>query len=151
MSIENDIKQKKFRSAYQRLTINLVYTANWMIYQQLELLRGYDLTTQQYNVLRILRGHHPTPMKVNAIADRMLDKTSNASRLVDKLLAKELLVRKSCEADRRAVDVLITEKGLELLKEIDPLILDLENEMDVITPEEAETVSKVLDKLRRSN
>jgi DNA-binding MarR family transcriptional regulator len=122
-----------------------------MIYQQLELLRGYDLTTQQYNVLRILRGHHPTPMKVNAIADRMLDKTSNASRLVDKLLAKELLVRKSCEADRRAVDVLITEKGLELLKEIDPLILDLENEMDVITPEEAETVSKVLDKLRRSN
>jgi DNA-binding MarR family transcriptional regulator len=90
-------------------------------------------------------------MKVNAIADRMLDKTSNASRLVDKLLAKELLVRKSCEADRRAVDVLITEKGLELLKEIDPLILDLENEMDVITPEEAETVSKVLDKLRRSN
>lgn len=151
MSIENDIKQKKFRSAYQRLTINLVYTANWMIYQQLELLRGFDLTPQQYNVLRILRGHYPAPMKVNAIADRMLDKTSNASRLVDKLLAKELLVRKSCEADRRAVDVLITEKGLELLKDIDPLVLDLENQMDVITPEEAETVSKVLDKLRKSN
>lgn len=151
MSIENDIKQKKFRSAYQRLTINIVYTANWMLYQQMELLREFDLTAQQYNVLRILRGQHPSPMKVNAIADRMLDKTSNASRLVDKLLAKELLVRKSCESDRRAVDVLITGKGLELLKEIDPLVIDLENEMDVITPEEAEMVSKILDRIRKSS
>ena len=150
MSIENDIKQNKFKNPYQRLGINLIYTGNWMMHQQLEMMRGYDLTPQQYNVLRILRGHHPEPMKVNAIAERMLDKTSNASRLVDKLLLKELLVRRVCPTDRRAVDVLITDKGLSLLKEMDPLLAEWEKNLHVITAEEAVQLSSLLDKLRVS-
>ncbi len=150
MSIENDIKQNKFRNAYQRLGINLIYTGNWMMHQQLEMMRGYDLTPQQYNVLRILRGHHPEPMKVNAIAERMLDKTSNTSRLVDKLLLKELLVRQVCPTDRRAVDVMITEKGLGLLKKMDPLLDGWESNLHTITTDEAVQLSGLLDKLRMS-
>ncbi|MPR32860.1 MarR family winged helix-turn-helix transcriptional regulator [Salmonirosea aquatica] len=150
MSIENDIKQNKFKNPYQRLGINLIYTGNWMMHQQLEMMRSYDLTPQQYNVLRILRGHHPEPMKVNAIAERMLDKTSNTSRLVDKLLLKEFLVRRVCPSDRRAVDVLITEKGLDLLKEMDPLIAEWEKNLHSITAEEAVHLSELLDKLRMS-
>lgn len=150
MSIETDIKQKKFKSPYQRLVINLIYTSNWLMYLQLELMRDFDLTPQQYNVLRILRGQNGNPMKVNEISERMLDKTSNTSRLVDKLLTKNLLIRKVCPSDRRAVDVLITTQGLELLKEMDPLIEDWEKNMHSLTPAEAETLSALLDKLRIS-
>lgn len=150
MSIEQDIKQKKFKNPYQKLTINLIYTGNWVMYQQMELLREFELTPQQYNVLRILRGHRSAPMKVSEITERMMDKTSNTSRLVDKLLAKELLVRKVCSSDRRAVDVVITDKGLAVLHEIDPLVDGWEKVLYSLSPEEAETVSRLLDKLRLS-
>jgi len=151
MSIETDIKQKKFRSPYQRLAINLVYTSNWLQYKQMELFREHDLTLQQYNVLRILRGQQSNAIKVSDIAERMLDKNSNTSRLVDKLLAKGLAERSSCPSDRRAVDVIITEHGLDLLTTIDPLLEEWENNMSTtITPEEADSISAILDKLRKT-
>lgn len=151
MSIEKDIRQNKFKNPYQRLGINLIYTGNWMMHQQLEMMRGYDLTPQQYNVLRILRGHHPEPMMVNSIAERMLDKTSNASRLVDKLLLKGLVVRRVCPSDRRAVDVFITDKGLDLLTEMEPLLAKWESSLHTLTSEEAVQLSRLLDKLRNSD
>ncbi|MCF2444942.1 MarR family transcriptional regulator [Dyadobacter sp. CY345] len=150
MSIETDIKQKKFRSPYQRLGLNLVYTSNWIQYQQMDIFREYDITSQQFNVLRILRGQHPSPIKVSDIAERMLDKNSNTSRLIDKLLVKKLVDRKSCPNDRRAVDVIITETGLELLKHLDPEIEAWEKNLARITPEEADLISSLLDKLRNS-
>lgn len=151
MSLETDIKQKKFRSAYQRLVINLVYTSNWLGYKQLDLLREYDLTLQQYNVLRILRGQQSTPIKVSDISERMLDKNSNTSRLIDKLLAKGLAKRTSCPSDRRAVDVIITQSGLDILATLDPKSEEWENTLSsTITPEEAELMSTLLDKLRES-
>jgi DNA-binding MarR family transcriptional regulator len=150
MSIETDIKQKKFRSPYQRLTVNLIYTSNWLMYQQQEIMREFGITPQQYNVLRILRGQYPKPIRVNAIAERMLDKTSNASRLVDKLLSKQLLDRNSCPSDRRAVDVVITEKGLELLASLDPVMLELEERLHNLSPEEVSQLSDLLDRLRKS-
>ena len=79
MSIENDIKQIKFRSPYQKLVLNMIYTSNWLVYKQLDVFRSYDITMQQYNVLRILRGQKFNPIKVSDIADRMLDKNSNTS------------------------------------------------------------------------
>ena len=118
MSIETDIKQKKFRSAYQRLSINLTYTSNWLGYKQLELFKEHDITSQQYNVLRILRGQQSNAIKVTDIAERMLDKNSNTSRLIDKLLVKGLAKRTSCPSDRRAVDVVITPEGLDLLSKV---------------------------------
>lgn len=150
MSIETDIKQKKFRSPYQRLGLNLVYTSNWIQYQQMDIFREHDITSQQFNVLRILRGQHPSPIKVSDIAERMLDKNSNTSRLIDKLLVKKLVDRKSCPNDRRAVDVVITETGLELLKNLDPEIEAWEMNLARITPEEADLISSLLDKLRNS-
>ncbi|GHB56960.1 MarR family winged helix-turn-helix transcriptional regulator [Persicitalea jodogahamensis] len=148
MSIEKAIKQTKFKTIYHKLVINLIYSGNWIVHQQYELLREYDLTPQQYNVLRILRGYHPKPMKVNAISERMLDQTSNTSRLVDKLLAKKLLIREVCSTDRRAVDVKITKDGLDLLSKIDPVIDEWEKNLHSISPEEAGELNNLLDKLR---
>ena len=150
MSIETDIKQKKFRSPFQKLALNLMYTTKWLEYKQLESFKEHDITPQQYNVLRILRGQQGNPIKVSDITERMLDKSSNTSRLVDKLLAKNLAKRTSCESDRRAVDVVITEEGLALLKVLDPFIEDWENRFNIITEEEAEQISALLDKLREN-
>lgn len=150
MSIETDIKQKKFRSPFQKLALNLMYTTKWLEYKQLESFKEHDITPQQYNVLRILRGQQGNPIKVSDITERMLDKSSNTSRLVDKLLAKNLAKRTSCESDRRAVDVVITEEGLDLLKVLDPFIEDWENRFNIISEAEAEQISALLDKLREN-
>ena len=150
MSIETDIKQKKFRSPFQKLALNLMYTTKWLEYKQLESFKEHDITPQQYNVLRILRGQQGNPIKVSDITERMLDKSSNTSRLVDKLLAKNLAKRTSCESDRRAVDVVITEEGLALLKVLDTFIEDWENRFNIISEEEAEQISALLDKLREN-
>ncbi|MDR6807428.1 DNA-binding MarR family transcriptional regulator [Dyadobacter sp. BE34] len=132
------------------MALNLVYTTKWLEYKQLESFKEYDITPQQYNVLRILRGQQGNPIKVSDITERMLDKSSNTSRLVDKLLAKNLAKRTSCESDRRAVDVVITEEGLALLKVLDPFIEDWENRFNIISEEEAEQISALLDKLREN-
>ncbi len=152
MSIEKDIKQQKpFKSPYQKLVVNILFTNNWMNSDQMSILKPFDLTAQQYNVLRILRGQYPNPITVNAIIERMLDKMSNASRLVDKLLLKELVTRCDNKDDRRACDIRITQRGLEVLKEIDVLQESWETSFSNLTPEEAENLSNLLDKLRGSN
>lgn len=150
MSIETDIKQTKFRNPYHRVAINLLYTTNWLANSQACLLKPYDLTSQQYNVLRILRGQYPKPVRVNDIIERMLDKMSNASRLVDKLLAKGYVRRTECPSDRRAVDVVITEEGLKILLELDNMQEEWESQLKRLTEEEASTLSDLLDRLRGS-
>ncbi|PLK42922.1 MULTISPECIES: MarR family winged helix-turn-helix transcriptional regulator [Emticicia] len=151
MSIEKDIKQQKpFKSPYQKLVVNILFTNNWMNSDHMNILKPFDLTAQQYNVLRILRGQYPNPITVNGIIDRMLDKMSNASRLVDKLLLKGLATRCDNKDDRRACDVRITDKGLEVLEEIDVLQESWESTFSNLTPEEAEALSNLLDKLRNS-
>ncbi|WP_025761747.1 MarR family winged helix-turn-helix transcriptional regulator [Dyadobacter tibetensis] len=150
MSIENDIKQKTFRNPYQKMAINLVYTSNWLLYRQSELFKEYDLTLQQYNVLRILRGQQGRPIRVSDISERMLDKSSNTSRLVDKLLLKNYAERSLCANDRRAVDVIITKQGMEVLEQIDPRVEEWENKLNVITEEQALMLSDMLDLLRES-
>ncbi|NBB19460.1 MarR family transcriptional regulator [Runella sp. CRIBMP] len=150
MSIETDIKQSKFRNAYHKMALNLIYTTSWLSNGQAALLKPYDLTTQQYNVLRILRGQHPNPVRVNDIIERMLDKMSNASRLVDKLLAKGLVKRTECPRDRRAVDVVITDDGMKILAELDAIQGDWEKTLLNVTEEEANLLSDILDKLRGS-
>lgn len=150
MSIETDIKQSApFKSSYHRVIVNLIYTANWLTGNQTQLLKPSKITLQQYNVLRILRGQFPNPIKVSDITERMLDKMSNASRLVDKLVAKKLVLRTECPSDRRAVDVVITEKGLELLKQLDVRQSDRDTLLDdKLTVDEANTLSHLLDRLR---
>ncbi|MBV6646758.1 MAG: MarR family transcriptional regulator [Cyclobacteriaceae bacterium] len=148
MGIEEEIKQRKFKSHFNKAIINLIYTNGWINQQQIRLFKPHDLTTPQFNVLRILRGQYPNPSTINLLIDRMLDKNSNASRIVDKLEKKKLVVRKQCPADRRAVDVFISDTGLALLEKID-LELDLwDDEMRRLTEEECILLNELLDKIR---
>jgi DNA-binding MarR family transcriptional regulator len=148
MKIEEEIKQKKFKSEHQKMYINLVYTANRMNTQQMRMFKEFGLSVQQYNILRILRGQVPTVVNLGLIQDRMLDKNSNASRLIEKLKIKKLVERKESKIDRRQVDIMITEKGLDLLKKMDGKVEEAESIDSNLTKQEAETLSDLLDKLR---
>lgn len=150
MKIEEEIKQPVFKSAHSKALVNVMFTNNWLCNIQMEILKPYDVTLQQYNVLRILRGQYPTPITVCGIIERMLDKMSNASRLVDKLLAKELVQRRECPLDRRQVDVVITDKGLALLTQIDECQQNWEARLHGISEAEAQELSNLLDKVRNS-
>ncbi len=146
--IEEVIKQKQFKSEYQKLVTNIFYTNSWLNLSLREVLKPYQLSMQQYNLLRILRGQHPKPVSVNLLIDRMLDKTSNASRLVEKLRLKDLVERKECGHDRRKVDILITQNGLDLLAELDQSITQFETKLMSLSEEEALLLNNLLDKLR---
>jgi DNA-binding MarR family transcriptional regulator len=148
MRIEDEIKQTTFRSPLHRAIVNLMYTNNWLIHSQMRLLKPFGVTMPQYNVLRILRGQHPNPVMINDITERMLDKMSNASRLVDKLVEKKLVDRQQCPADRRAVDVVITERGLALLTRIDVAQSVWEKQFTAYNGPHAEQLSTLLDEFR---
>jgi DNA-binding MarR family transcriptional regulator len=112
------------------------------------LFKPHDLSPEQYNVLRILRGQNGVPTTVSSIQDRMLNKMSNASRLVEKLKLKDLVRREECPSDRRQVDVLITEKGLELLRQLERQVEEGNRNIVNLTQEEAIQLNDLLDKLR---
>lgn len=149
MGLEEDIKQERgFQSERHKAVVNIMYTDGWLRGCLSELLKPYDLTNQQYNVLRILRGSSPKPLSTSDIRSRMLDKMSDASRIVDRLFKKGLVDRKVCPADKRLVDVFISKEGLKILKVIDETMNDFNKNLGEITEEEAETLNTILDKLR---
>ncbi|MBC5993443.1 MarR family winged helix-turn-helix transcriptional regulator [Pontibacter cellulosilyticus] len=148
MKIEDEIKQKAFKSAHQKAFINVVYTSGWLQQQQAAFFKPFGVTLPQFNILRILRGQHPEPATISLLIERMLDKTSNASRIVDKLELKGLVTRKQCPADRRTVDVLITDKGLDLLKQMEGKEGGEVTGIKNLTEEEAMQLSNLLDKVR---
>lgn len=148
MGIEEAIKQKKFPNEFVKAEVNILYTAGWIENFSNKFFRQYDITMQQYNVLRILRGQYPRPVMLSVITERMIDKMSNATRLVEKLRLKGLVSREINPANRRQVDILITEKGLNLLKEIDNNFQEMERKFERITESEARTLNEILDKLR---
>src|SRR5687768_183537 len=119
MSLSKDIQQREFRTEYQKAIINIMYTHNHIVSYMSDVFKGYDITRQQYNVLRILRGQYPGHASVNVIKDRMLDKMSDTSRIVERLRLKGLINREDCKNDKRAVEVTITQKGLQLLDVMD--------------------------------
>ncbi|MCE2935976.1 MAG: MarR family winged helix-turn-helix transcriptional regulator [Cyclobacteriaceae bacterium] len=148
MSLEQDIKQEKFANEFQKMAVNLMYTSGWLYNNNAARLRPHDITPEQFNVLRILRGSHPKKLMLADIASRMIDRNSNATRLVEKLRVKGLVRREICENNRRQVDINITDKGLALLKKID---LETEAWLDSlrkVTQAEAKELNRLLDKLR---
>jgi DNA-binding MarR family transcriptional regulator len=147
MKIEDEIKQPTFSDVYQKGLINILYTAGWIGQRNTIQLKQYGITAPQFNVLRILRGQHPKPATVNLLIERMLDKTSNASRIVDKLELKKLVTRTVCPSNRRAVDIRITEVGLHLLSEID-IVFAQEPQLRNLTEAEAIQLNDLLDKIR---
>lgn len=137
--------QSKFSSEKVKALINILYTANWLSNHQNSFFKPYGISPQQYNILRILRGSGEA-MPVQTIKERMIDRAPNATRLMDKLCAKDLIVRIPCATDRRVVHIKITNSGLELLEEIgnDPNKFLLKN----LTQAEAQQLNVLLDKLR---
>jgi len=150
MGIEKDISQAKFRSEYQKATINLIYTFNWMNERLKTMLDQYDITPQQFNILRILRGAGQ-PISTLQIRQRMLDKMSDTSRIVDRLLKKGLVQKVVCEGDRRLVDVSISASGLALLERIDVHQDDMDSVFKNLDEEQAITLNNLLDKIRSTD
>jgi len=149
MSIEDDIHQTKFNSEYHKMSVNLIYTYNWAMERAKKFFEKADLTMQQYNILRILRGAGK-PLSTLQIRQRMLDKMSDTSRIVDRLLKKGLVEKVVCKNDRRLVDVTISEKGSKLLNELDNHTHELDSHLTNVSIDEAKTINLLLDKLRNS-
>jgi len=150
MSIESDIKQDSFKSEYQKAIINLIFTYNWTTERLKKFLEESDLTLQQFNILRILRGNQ-MPLSTLQIRERMLDKMSDTSRIVDRLIIKELAKKVICKKDKRLVDVTITGKGLKLLEKLDSREDKMETIIKALTESEAQTLNTLLDKIRQSD
>ncbi len=143
-----EIKTSRYENVFQEAIVNVSYTHNWCNDKIKQAVAPYDITSQQFNVLRILRGQFPNPSTINLIKSRMLDKMCDASRIVDRLVQKDLVLKNVNNYDKRAVDILINDKGLLLLKRMD-------NEVDLahifsanITIEEARQLTQLLDKAR---
>ena len=149
MGIEKDIQQPNFRNEYQKMGINLLYTANWLNENIGKFLDQEEITQQQYNILRILRGSE-VPLSTLQIRERMLDKMSDTSRIVDRLIVKELVAKSTCPADKRLVDITLTEKGSALVEKLDQLNDQIDGLLKGVTENEAKTINEILDKLRSS-
>ena len=150
MSLEKDINQPKFRSEFQKATINLIFTYNWMNEQMKGFFENEGLTSQQFNILRILRGAGQ-PISTLQIRQRMLDKMSDTSRIVDRLILKGFVKKVVCKTDKRLVDVSITDKGKKILSKLDAKESDMDAIINSISEAEAKSLNKILDKLRKSN
>ena len=149
MKLEEEIKQQKpFKTEHERAVVNILFTASWLQSYSRDFLKQYEISGQQYNILRILRGQFPKPATINLLKERMLDKMSDASRLIDRLLAKGFVERTLCVNDRRAVDILITKKGTELLKRIEKERDDLDKILEHLSQKDVKQLNELLDKLR---
>ena len=149
MSLEQSISQSKFASEQEKLMINVIYSANLLNLITSRLFKPYDLSTQQYNVLRILRGQKGESIALMDIKHRMLDKSSNVSRLVDKLISKDLVNRSLSSKDRRRIEIVITSRGLSVLNEIDVVLADMNSKIkSIISDDNAKQTNRILDQLR---
>ncbi len=150
MSLEQEINQNKFRNEKQKSIINLVYSYNWLMEHTKSFLDSENITPQQFNILRILRGAYPKPLSTLQIRERMLDKMSDTSRIVDRLIVKALATKRVCPSDRRMVDVIITEKGRKLLEKLDERSNEMESVMAELSDADLKTLNRLLDKMRKS-
>lgn len=148
MSLEHDI-QSRFRSEHHKIMVNLIYTYNWAMEKSKRFFEKAGLTPQQFNILRILRGAGK-PLSTMQIRQRMLDRMSDTSRIVDRLQKKGLVQKVICQDDRRLVDITITDRGLQLLQDLDHYNEEMDAMLGGIDPEEAKTLNHLLDKLRGS-
>jgi DNA-binding MarR family transcriptional regulator len=148
MGIEKDIQQVKFRNPRQKAGINLIYTIGWMKEKTKAIFDSEDITSQQFNILRILRGSFPEPLSTLQIRERMLEKMSDTSRIVDRLITKGLVKKITCKNDRRLVDVIITDKGKKMLERLDARQDEIDGVLGNLSEKDANILSDLLDKLR---
>lgn len=150
MGIVDDIQQTQFRNESQKAMINLIYSYNWVNETMSRVFISKDITAQQFNILRILRGARK-PLSTLQIRHRMLDRMSDTSRIVDRLLKKELVTKNVCDTDKRLVDISISKSGMQLLESMDEEIIALENNFTQLNEEELKQLNFLLDKLRKKN
>ena len=148
MRIEDQIKQSQFEDAYHKMVVNVMFTARFIELKFERIFKKHGLTSQQYNGLRILRGQYPKPICAGDVLSRMLDQSSNITRLMEKLLQKGLVERKINEFNRRMHDISITPNGLAVLEKIAPDFNEVMIDYRKIAPEQAEIVSDLLDQFR---
>lgn len=148
MRLEDEIKQPKFKNNRQKAVINLIYSSGFLVNYLNDKAKQFNITRQQYNVLRILKGQLPKSASINLIKERMLDKMSDASRIVERLRVKEFVARTISPSDKRAVDIVITSKGLKLLEDMAPAINTVDDLFQQFTEQELETFNNLLDKMR---
>lgn len=150
MNIEQSIKQSKFNSEEEKLVVNIIFTSNRLHFLTSQIFKPFGLSPEQYNVLRILRGQKGSPISLLDIEDRMLDKSSNVSRLTDKLLNKLYISREVSKSDRRKVDILITQLGMDILVEIDEKLKSFYNKINtLINTSDAKHMNVLLDEIRK--
>lgn len=147
-TIEEAIRQRKFSDIHEKAIVNILFTASWLDALHIQQLKPFGISPQQFNVLRILRGSYPNALRLSDITDRMIDKNSNATRLVEKLRQKGLVKREICKHNRRQVDIWITQKGLDLLAELDKLRDSFLANVKGVSVTEAEQLNNLLDKFR---
>lgn len=147
MGIEKDIQQLAFRNEYQKATINIIFSANWLHERINVFLEEEDITQQQFNIMRILRGSRK-PLSTLQIRERMLDKMSDTSRIVERMLKKGLVEKKICSTDKRLVDVILSKEGYTILEKIDRKNTEMDNILQHLSADEAETLNRLLDKMR---
>lgn len=150
MRIEEEIKQSKFQSEYHKLVVNLQFTASWLGSMYSRIFRQHGISSQQFNVLRILNGQYPRPSSLMLVRERLLDKESNASRLIDKLVESGLTQRIQCPNDRRRVEITITDKGIAMLEQLNPKVQELNESLSHLDEDQARKLNELLDKLREN-
>jgi len=148
MKLEEEIKQTNFRNEYHKLAINIIFSHNWLMCLQSDIFNCFGITANQFNILRILRGQFPKPATINLLKERMMDKMCDASRLVERLRIKGFIKRELSLDDRRRVDVIITDTGLNLLSEIDKLNSTQDALFHQLSSEETTLLNELLDKMR---
>lgn len=147
MTLEKKIQQSKFKTPQHKLAVNLLYTSHLISYLLHQQFKDLEITHQQYNVMRILRGQYPKPCNLKLIKERVIDRMSDASRIIDKLIAKGFAERSECKSDRRNVDLLITQKGLDLLASLDHVDQSFNELFKNLSKEEVSKLNELLDKL----
>ncbi len=148
-TLEEHLVTKPIEDPHSRAMLNTMFTGVWLQQKMMHILKPYDITEPQYNVLRILRGQDGNAMNLYEIQNRMIQKMSNVSRLIDKLVAKKLVTREECSDNRRRVDIAITDDGMQILEQVAPHIEDYQqNIINSLTTEEAKTLGHLLDKMR---
>lgn len=148
--IEDDIQQATFRNELSKAGINLIYTGTWLKTAHSDFFKSFGITWPQHNLLRILRGQKGGPVNVNAVKERMMDKSSNVSRITEKLQKKKLIECRPSEADKRAVEITITQKGLDLLASVETRVHEINNMLGHLETSELVLLNILLDKIRNA-
>lgn len=148
MKIEEHI-QSVALPVYKKAIVNLLFTSHWLNDEISDVLKPFDISTQQFNVLRILKGRKGKAANLSSIQKRMIAKNSNATRLVDKLIMKGLVIKETCEANKRKVEIFITNQGEIFLEKLNKVVEDKEQKIVAqLTEEEQHTLTELLTKIR---